>query len=422
MSIPTQCPKCTRRFAAPDQLLGKGVKCPQCSNQFIVQATSTHAPSAPAGMAQSRPATVSPAADGEEGARKFPVKNILIGVGALVFSCLFLYLVISLLSGGGTWQVYDSKDGGFTVLMPGSPSPQDKSPSPVIHSALNFKEISLPQGSSTFSVHYYDLKHKPINDYLISTNSMHRLISEKSGKLSHELPAATGTYQGREFVIEVPSKNQMVARRVFLANARVYWVTAEFPKADALPPEVERFLASFKITQPPPMPEATLASLNQAGGANAAPPPVETPAAKKEPPVAKNDPKGGQKTPPRIKADFPISEEEQVVVELINAFRAAEKAQPLKVERRLFDGARQEANLATRGQQRNSDYGYRNYFRITMPGRDVTPQQIVEQLTDPRSKNTRVQVADEAKQDIGVGVASANGVTYYVILMCADPF
>lgn len=140
---------------------------------------------------------------------------------------------------------------------------------------------------------------------------------------------------------------------------------------------------------------------------------AESPEAKQEPPITKG--------PPAIKTDFPITGEEQLVVQLINEFRAAEQARPLKVVRRLFDGARAEADMARKGQQRNEQYGYRNMIRLMAPARNVTPRQIVDQLTDPRSKITRVQIADDSKEDIGVGVTSANGVTYYVIIMGGDP-
>jgi uncharacterized protein YkwD len=352
------------------------------------------------------------AAEGEEGARKFPIKNILIGLGGLVFTCLLLYFAIAFLFGGGTWQEYTSKDGGFTVLMPGSPTPQAKS-SPGIHNATNFQEVSLPLGSSTYSVHYYDLPHRPINEYLVCTNSMHRLIGEKSGKLSHELPTASGNFQGKEFVIELPSSNQMVARRVYVANARIYWVTAQFPKTDGFPPEVQRFFDSFKITQAPPMPAGTLASLNANQPAPAVPfstkgrPIEDTPA---EPPVTKGNPKGG----------FTMSEEEQLMVEAINRLRNSEKVGQVTPDQRLFGTARAEAATeARKGSGKSSDYGYLRYSRLSLPGRDETPQQILDRFA--ASKSNRNRLADEELHDIGVGVSSANGITYYVIIMGGNP-
>jgi TRAP-type C4-dicarboxylate transport system substrate-binding protein len=44
VSIASQCPGCARKFNAPDQLVGKNVRCPQCNTSFALQAAAGGAP------------------------------------------------------------------------------------------------------------------------------------------------------------------------------------------------------------------------------------------------------------------------------------------------------------------------------------------------------------------------------------------
>ena len=257
MSVSTQCPNCNRRFAAPDHLLGKGVKCPQCGNQFLVQAAPAMAMAGgarPASSAiRSSPSHGGPGSgtmlpDGGRRSGGFPMKAALIAAGVLLGLGL-LYAAYSMLFGGGLsgWAEYTSNDGGFSVLMPGTPKPESKTDAKITSGSI--QEISQPLSSSTYSVHYFDMPQKPYNDYLKFTHLRSVLLSEKSGsKVLRQSEKKSGTYPGWEVTVELPSDRTMV-RRYYVVNARVFWVTAQFPKAPVPPEDARKFLDSFKITK-----------------------------------------------------------------------------------------------------------------------------------------------------------------------------
>jgi uncharacterized protein YkwD len=293
-------------------------------------------------------------------------------------------------------------------------------------------------------------------------------------------------------VVDLPN-DQIRVRRIYLAEARVFLVTAEYPRMVPPAPEAQRFFESFKIKavpkaerpaptvvamagdkepqttpapepkkqpesppakiDPPSKPPETAAPKKDAEAPPVAkidPPPSkapetkapETAAPKKDsesPPTAKNDPpaKAPETAAPKKDADPPpavtaepkagdaadaklvINPEEQAVVDAINRLRKKEMSPLLEPVKVLFDAARSEAALiAMNKATKVTKYGYSNIFRLTLPTRAaVSAQELINPLI--ASKASRAQLADEDLHLIGVGISTnADGVTYYMIIMC----
>jgi uncharacterized protein YkwD len=104
------------------------------------------------------------------------------------------------------------------------------------------------------------------------------------------------------------------------------------------------------------------------------------------------------------------------MLDAINQIRAQDKAPPLNPEKKLFDGARLEANAARNKKPvAQSSYGFRNTFRLTLPARNATPQQVLGAVL--ASKVFRGQLVSEEFTDVGIGVSKdKDGTVYYVLL------
>jgi hypothetical protein len=296
MSIATKCPSCHRKFAAPDHALGKSARCPQCGNSFIVQLAGSSTAPVPAqpstgGSASAispRPSPISPA-------RAPARRSLLVGVAAAVVSLLVVGIAIffawRLFRGEPAvdWKEYSSTEGGFSVLLPANPEQKEQADAKIV-SATKIREVSAgPAGAPHFSVQFYDLADRPINDYLYFSWLKNHLL-EKGGKLARENEVSLVPYQCKEFVVDLPN-DQILVRRIYLAELRVFLLTAEYPKAVPPTPDAQKFFDSFKIKS---VPKAELPPPTQVAMAepkeDPAPP---APAPKKEPdppPAAKTDP------------------------------------------------------------------------------------------------------------------------------------
>ena len=282
-------------------------------------------------------------------------------------------------------------------------------------------EISAqPASSRNYSVQFYDLGDLPINNYLYLGWLRNDLLAG-GGTLVRENEVSLAPHTGKEIVVELAG-DQLLVRRIYLAEARVFWLTAQYPKSSAPSAEAQKFFDSFKITSVPKAtrPPTTLVAV----GPKTEPPPRTTEPRPKTEPPPKIDPT--PKTEPPVKppvASFPIKPDELALLEAINRFRQGEKAPPLLPIQKLFVGARSEADLLARTKQagKQDSYGYRRYFRLTIPSRGTVPaQELVDQLL--QSKSTRVQLSDEEFDHIGIGIATAkDGTTFYMLLFCGGP-
>ncbi|MBL8798303.1 MAG: hypothetical protein JNM56_30695 [Planctomycetia bacterium] len=423
MSIASQCPGCARKFNAPDHLAGKNVRCPQCNTSFLVQAGG-----APVnfdfGSASASEASPAPTPAAEPGRRSLLIGAIAAGVGmmALMFLCTGVGVAYYFLFAGpgAGWKEYTSADGGFTVLLPPNPAQKDKSDPKI--TAGKITEISAqPFGSRHYSVQYYDLADLPINNYLYLAWLRHSLVSA-GGTLVREQDVTAGPYSGKEVVVELAG-DQLLVRRTILAEARVFSLTAQYPKSSAPSAEAQKFFDSFKVTSVPKVtrPPTTLVATGPTtpdplpktdptpkANPKTDPPPKTDPVPKMDPPV---------KTPP---ATFPIKPDELALLEAINRLRQADGARPLLPVQKLFVGARAEADslARTKNAGKQDNYGYLRYFRLTIPSRGMPPaQELVDQLV--LSKSTRAQLVEEEFDHIGIGIATAkDGTTYYMLLFC----
>ena len=320
MSIATKCPSCNRKFTAPDQAVGRSARCPQCGNSFIVQLAGAgtapvRAPSSAGGASAASLPKSSQASLTKPPARR----SLGVGVAAAVVSMLMLGAGIffgwRLLTGEAVvdWKEFASTEGSFTILLPPNPDEKEQADSKIV-SASKIREVSsVPSGSRHFSVQFYDLADKPINEYLYF-NWLKNHLLEKGGKLARENEVSPAPYPCREIEVELPN-DQTLVRRIYLAEARVFLLTAEHPKEAPPTSEAKKFFDSFKIKSVPKasLPAATVVAQAETKEIPepSSPPPKKEPGAKAEPPPTKTPetaqpaPKKDADPPPVAKADPP---------------------------------------------------------------------------------------------------------------------
>jgi hypothetical protein len=163
------------------------------------------------------------------------------------------------------WKPFSSKEGRFSVLMPGTPRESQLIWDPVTGYIVYL--FTVTREEAEYMVWYLDfepptrrldddgqssnfpdmLPNTPekMTDVLVnagtdcySTPSYCRLISEQSIRL--------GSYPGREISLRLPS-GPLVRRRLYLVNRRVYILSVRTTQERFLSKTIEGFMNSFKL-------------------------------------------------------------------------------------------------------------------------------------------------------------------------------
>jgi len=390
MPIRAVCPGCNGRFNAPDQLLGKTTKCPKCSTRFTV--SSADAPAS------------APAADDAPPPRQRRWLGILAALGVMSFlmcGCLGVggFFVARGWFSGPTWQEYTSPEGGFTVLLPGKPAVSKKAVASIAD-GTDVTEVALqgPPADSWYAVHFYDLTELPLDRDAFFNQVKDRTLAAHAGATAAADQVLTIlSHTGKEFTIDLGNQ-QTLTRRVYLVENRVFVISAQQPTAGA--PERTRFFDSFTISSlPPPFQPRTTTPEPK-------PPVVQLPPVK--PPVVVDKP------------TFPLSEDEQSLLTLINDFRVENGANRLQPVKKLFDAAR--ANTASTAQGKKvaagvDQLGYRQTFHMNISGQGLMPPQAFDGWT--RGKASRITMLENYEY-IGLGVAKKGDMTFYMLILAGN--
>lgn len=173
------------------------------------------------------------------------------------------------------WKPFSSQEGGFTVLMPGSPTTDQRDIKTQAGAVpANLFYVVRPD-EALYGVAYADLpKEVSLNSLDINQllNSFASGFAQGSGgRLVSQENIRLGDFPGREIRLQY-SQGEIGRGRIFLANRRLYQVVVITSKESSLPKSIEGFFKSFRIvnnnTGPqkpaPPTPEELNANLKQA--------------------------------------------------------------------------------------------------------------------------------------------------------------
>jgi hypothetical protein len=151
------------------------------------------------------------------------------------------------------WKQFSSSEGGFTVLMPVTPT-QNRQTTDGNNVSLdaNLFTAVLEEGKVKYSVSYTnfpdDIAQLPPEFILDSLSS--RFTNDPKIKLLNQQNIRLEQYSGKEFKFEAPD-NKIVKYRVYLVKKRLYQLTTEIPKdrESSLSADIEKFMTSFQLVK-----------------------------------------------------------------------------------------------------------------------------------------------------------------------------
>jgi hypothetical protein len=168
---------------------------------------------------------------------------------------LLILLSLSLQSARAdeTWKEFESKEGGFKVLLPGTPTAQKMTQKAGDGSDVELAIYRLPPvGGTTFIVSTSDFAESYLKNPAekILDNARDGSVTRSKGKLVSEKKVKLGDHPGREFVVSMPKDQGFIRARAYLVGKRQYTllIAAKDDKAIATK-EVEAFIDSFKLAK-----------------------------------------------------------------------------------------------------------------------------------------------------------------------------
>jgi hypothetical protein len=149
------------------------------------------------------------------------------------------------------WKEFTCKEGGFQVLMPGTPKQADAdTESDFGPGVLHMNTVNLR--TTYYGAHYGDfpegVKKLPLKQ--VYDSSRDGAAGNMRGKVASEKEIKLGDHPGREIQIDVKGGELRFRARVFLVGTRLYQVVAFGPKEAITSKEADKFFESFKLTSP----------------------------------------------------------------------------------------------------------------------------------------------------------------------------
>ena len=149
------------------------------------------------------------------------------------------------------WKPFSSSEGGFSVLMPATPT-QKRQTTDNTHVSLNANlfTASLEEGKISYSVSYTNFPDEVAQlppSFLLDSLAA-RFTNDRNIKLINQQDISLGRYPGKEFKFEAPGE-KLVKYRAYLVKQRLYQVISEIPKdrESVLSNDIDKFMNSFQL-------------------------------------------------------------------------------------------------------------------------------------------------------------------------------
>jgi hypothetical protein len=153
---------------------------------------------------------------------------------------------------GSDWQEYTSADGGYTVLMPGTPAEQDLTS----EAGFGSKVARVETGGMTYMIIHSDLpqESQDMGEEEFFTqfqeNVKQQLESDSGSTLdkTDARPVTLNGNAGREFTFDFEGQGGS-RMRAYRVGDRLYQVIAAGPNPQLAADETTQFLESFKLVK-----------------------------------------------------------------------------------------------------------------------------------------------------------------------------
>jgi len=174
------------------------------------------------------------------------MKQIMIVIGLIA-------LVPLAVAGEADWMTFTSKDGGFSVLMPGTPTFTATTDHTVVGAVIE-NLYSLETSSATFSAEYTDLP--GVATFFESDDSLYDdakegLLKRTGGKLISYYGIEQAGITGKEIQCVIPAAGKLPLQRLrarfLLKEKRLYVPSITIPGGKKDDPLFARYLDSFRL-------------------------------------------------------------------------------------------------------------------------------------------------------------------------------
>jgi hypothetical protein len=152
-------------------------------------------------------------------------------------------------------KLFTSKEGNFSVLLPGTPKMEKVPNSDPKLGLPDQYQFNLDRGNGAYTVSYQDnpnLKNasrEALEQHLTAARA--GIQQGFGGKLlSERRILLDDKYPGLEFVVDIPKASGLFRSRMYLVNGRLHQVIAVGVKEFASSSEADRILDSFKLLKP----------------------------------------------------------------------------------------------------------------------------------------------------------------------------
>lgn len=173
-----------------------------------------------------------------------------------LLACMFLLVLIGCQQ-APTWKEFESAQGGFAVLMPGTPTEQRQT-AKTASGSIDAHMFVVDHGDVAYMVAYSDYPNTMIQERtpkLILDGARDGAVANAKGRLLNESSVSMNGHPGREVHVEPVGGKVTITARIFLVGRRLYQVMVLMPKEKASSKDVNKFLDSFRIQPQPPQPK-----------------------------------------------------------------------------------------------------------------------------------------------------------------------
>jgi hypothetical protein len=162
---------------------------------------------------------------------------------------------LMLLLGGcqrATWREFSSKEGRFSVLVPGTLSEQTQNLTTQA-GAIDLHFFVVEQDGFQYLVSYNDYPDAMVreaNADKVLDGARDGVVANVQGRLLNEAKVWLADYPGRELRIKIPEGRQAMRTRLYFVGNRLYQVGVLSAEDGAAAEEIGKFLNSFKLLTP----------------------------------------------------------------------------------------------------------------------------------------------------------------------------
>jgi len=154
--------------------------------------------------------------------------------------------VVKLQAGQSEWSVYSSKDGGFSIMMPGMPKEEVSTQEVPNLGKAQIHVFVVKDESGFYPLAKIDQEHADEFGKGFLRSVGQGIAQGANGKVVKETEIDLGTYSGKEILIALPAG--LVTARAYFIKRRGYQLVAGPSTAGAENGNIKKFLDSFRVT------------------------------------------------------------------------------------------------------------------------------------------------------------------------------